>query len=49
METDDVKGLIIFVSFMTFTAFILGGMMERRLANVDKIVKNIEDDTKYVN
>jgi hypothetical protein len=49
MYTEEVKGLAIFTGFMTFGAFILGGVMERRLKKVDRVVKQAEDDAKYVN
>lgn len=46
---DDVKGVAILSGLLTFGAFILGGMMERKLARIDKVVKQIEQDAKYVN
>jgi hypothetical protein len=49
METDEVKGLAILTGLMTFTAFILGGLMERRLKKLDRVIQQIEEDTKYVN
>jgi len=45
----DVKGLVIFTGMVAMYAFVLLGCMERRLKNVDRVVKRIEDDTKYVN
>jgi len=49
MEIQDVKGLVIFMGFLAFGAFILGGMMERKLTRINKVVKQIEEDAKYVN
>jgi hypothetical protein len=49
MDTEEVKGLAILTGFLAFGAFILGGMMERRLQKIDRVVKQIEDDSKYVN
>jgi hypothetical protein len=49
MEIQDVKGLAILTGFLAFGAFILGGMMERKLARINKVVKQIEEDAKYVN
>lgn len=49
MDSQDVKGVAILAGFLAFGAFILGGMMERKLARINKVVKQIEDDAKYVN
>jgi hypothetical protein len=49
MEMDDVKGVAILSGFLAFGAFILGGIMERKLARINKVVNQIEEDTKYVN
>jgi hypothetical protein len=49
MEMDDVKGVAILSGFLAFGAFILGGVMERKLARINKVVNQIEEDTKYVN
>jgi hypothetical protein len=49
MEMDDVKGVAILSGFLAFGAFILGGMMERKLARINNVVKQIEEDSKYVN
>ena len=40
-----MKGLAIFTAILMFSAFIMGGIMERRLVKLDRI---LEDD-KYVN
>jgi len=49
MEMDDVKGVAILSGFLAFGAFILGGIMERKLARINKVVNQIEEDSKYVN
>lgn len=49
METEEIKGLAIFTGLLTFGAFILGGMMERKLSRINKVIKQIDDDAKYVN
>jgi len=49
METTDAKGLVIFLGTFAFYAFILLGYMEHRLKNLDRIIKQAEDDEKYVN
>lgn len=49
MDSEDAKGVAILSGLLAFGAFILGGFMERRLAKIDKIVKEIETDSKYVN
>jgi len=49
MDTEDVKGIAILTGFLAFGAFILGGIMERKLARINKVVKQIEEDAKYVN
>lgn len=46
---EEIKGFAIFTGFLTFGAFILGGMMERKLARINKVIKQIDDDAKYVN
>lgn len=45
MEYEEVKGLVIFSALLMFSAFILGGIIERRLV---KLARVLEDD-KYVN
>lgn len=49
MQTDDIKGLVILTGFLTVGAFLLGGLMERKLKNLDRIILKIEDDNKYIN
>jgi len=48
METADVTGLIIFVGMVGAYTFILLGCLERRLKKVDRVIKQVEDDAKYV-
>jgi hypothetical protein len=45
MEIEDVKGLAIFMGILAFGAFIMGGIMERRLSKIDELI----EDAKYVN
>jgi len=49
METADVAGLVIFVGMVGAYTFILLGCIERRLKKVDKVVRLVESDSKYVN
>ena len=49
METADLKGLVIFTGIVAMYTFILLGCLERRLKKVDRAVKQVEDDSKYVN
>jgi hypothetical protein len=49
MYTEESKGLVIFVGFVAIYTFILVGCLERRLKKVDRIVKQVEEDAKYVN
>jgi hypothetical protein len=49
MEAADVTGLIIFVGMVGAYTFILLGCLERRLKKVDRVVKQAEEDAKYVN
>jgi hypothetical protein len=49
METADVAGLVIFVGMVGAYTFILLGCIERRLKKVDKVVRLVESDAKYVN
>jgi len=46
---DTPKGILILaVTFLGFV-FVLTGCMERRLKKIGQVVRQIEDDTKYVN
>ena len=49
METADLKGLVIFTGIVAMYTFILLGCLERRLKKVDRVVKQIEEESKYVN
>ena len=49
MEIDEAKGLVIFAGVFAVYAFVLVGCMERRLKYLDRVVKQIEQDSKYVN
>lgn len=49
METADLKGLVIFTGVGAMYTFIILGCLERRLKKVDKVVKQAEEDSKYVN
>jgi hypothetical protein len=49
MEIDEAKGLVIFAGTFALYAFVIIGCMERRLKHLDRVVKQIEQDTKYVN
>jgi hypothetical protein len=46
---DTTAGLLILMSTFAVFTFILTGCMERRLRNIGHLVRQIEDDTKYVN
>ena len=49
MKTDDVAGLVIFVGMVGAYTFVLLGCLERRLKKLDKVVRLVESDSKYVN
>ena len=49
MEIGELRGLAIFVGTFAVYAFVLLGCMERRLKRLDRVVKQIEKDAKYVN
>lgn len=49
VETDAVKGLVIFTGTVALYVFVLLGCLERRLKNVSRVIKKVEDDVKYVN
>ena len=48
METADLKGLVIFTGIVAMYTFILLGCLERRLKKVDRDIRQVEDDAKYV-
>jgi hypothetical protein len=45
METEDLKGLVIFTGIVAMYTFVLLGCMERRLRKIAQVL----DDAKYVN
>lgn len=45
----EIQGLVIFAGTFAVYAFVICGCMERRLKSLDRIVKQIEKDGKYVN
>jgi hypothetical protein len=49
METADLKGLVVLTGIVAMYTFILLGCLEQRLRKVDKVVRLVESDTKYVN
>jgi len=46
---DALAGLLILTSTLSVFAFVLTGCMERRLKKLGQVVRQIEDDSKYVN
>ena len=44
METDSIKGLVIFTGIVSVYVFVLLGCLERRLKKIDRII----EDSKYV-
>jgi hypothetical protein len=49
MEFQDLKGLAIFSGIFAIYTIGLFGYMERHLKKIDKLIKCIENDSKYVN
>jgi hypothetical protein len=49
MEIETFKGLVIFTGIVTMYAFVIAGCMERRLKYMDRVIRRIEEDAKYVN
>lgn len=49
MEIEDVAGLAIFAGTFMILAVVVTACMERRLKKLDKVVRLIESDNKYVN
>ena len=45
----EIQGLAIFAGTFAVYAFVLFGCMERKLKRLDHFVKQIEEDSKYVN
>ena len=48
MEMADLKGLVIFTGIVAMYTFVLLGCLEQRLKKVDRVIKQVEDDAKYV-
>jgi hypothetical protein len=49
MDMTDVAGLAIFMgTFVTLSIFVCSSM-ERKLRKIDRVIQNIENDTRYVN
>jgi len=46
---EELKGLVFFTGIVAMYTFILLGCLERRLKKVDRVVKQVEEDAKYVN
>ena len=46
---DTLAGLLILTSTFAVFTFVLVGCMERRLKKLGQVVRQIEDDSKYVN
>jgi hypothetical protein len=49
MEIEDIAGVAIFAGTFMILAVVMTACMERRLARIDKVVRLIESDNKYVN
>jgi len=49
MAIEDIAGLAIFAGTFMILAVIMTACMERRLVKLDKVVRLIESDNKYVN
>ena len=49
MAIEDVAGLAIFAGTFMILAVVVTACMERRLQKLDKVVRLIESDAKYVN
>jgi hypothetical protein len=46
---DALTGFLILTSTFAVFTFVLTGCMERRLKKLGRVVRQIEDDSKYVN
>lgn len=44
----EIQGLLLFVGTVSIYTFVLLGCLERRLKSVARVVKQAEDDAKYV-
>lgn len=49
MEDCDLKGLVIITGIIAVYTFIILGCLEERLKSVGRFVKQVEDESKYVN
>lgn len=49
MNSDEMTGLAIFAGIWAAMAFTLAACMERQLKKVDRIIRLVEHDSKYVN
>ena len=49
MYIEEVKGLVIFTGVVAMYTFIILGCLERRLKKVGRVVKQAEEDSKYIN
>ena len=49
MEIEAVRGLVVLTGIVAMYTFILLGCLEQRLRKVDKVVRLVESDSKYVN
>lgn len=49
MDTEEIKGLLIFTGLVSAYLFVILGCLERRLKSLDRVILKIEDDNKYVN
>jgi len=45
----EIQGLVIFVGTVAIYTFVLLGCLESRLKSVARVVKQVEEDKKYVN
>lgn len=48
MEYNEVKGLTLFIGIWTVMAFVVAGCMEAKLKRVDRVVRLVERDSRYV-
>jgi hypothetical protein len=48
MDTEALKGLVIFTGIVVTYTLVLLGCLERRLQKVGRVIKQVEDDAKYV-
>ena len=48
MNSDEIKGLMIFAGIWSVMAFFIAGCMEAKLKRVDRIIRLAERDARYV-